>query len=227
MSRGAARTAATRNLRPGEIGAVPRAIVRRYFPRGTWRREGVGDDGSCFFHSLARILNFSDYVNHHPRNRNRLGHNLRRLLREKVTSKSWFDFWKRMRVPAHRVPTCFEIRERMRKPSQWADVYMISWIMDYLGLSLYFFDTANDRVYCGVRNRACPGPDDCDAGFILWIDHSHFEPIGRCGEPGDASSGVPSEYLLRPDDPHVSHVERVYEQADRCGRVRIGDVLGA
>ena len=210
-----------RNLAPGRRAPLPASIRDRYFPPGggKWIREGVGDDGSCFFHSLARILNFCNYDGETARNRIRLGHNLRRLLRSKVTPETWVDFWRRSGVKAKTVPSAADIRKRMKNPTQWADVYMISWIMDHLDLSLYFFDTTNGRVYCGVRNAACgAAADRCDAGLILWLNHAHFEPIGTYPR-----RGAKPTFKFAGDDPVVDYVDRRYER-DGCARLSLRDI---
>ena len=41
---------------------LPVDIQRKFFPDGAAMcRQGVGDDGSCFYHTLAAGLNFDDW----------------------------------------------------------------------------------------------------------------------------------------------------------------------
>lgn len=207
------------NLPQGEQGPIPQAIQRRYFDKLV-HREGVGDDGSCFFHSLACLLNFSNYSSQTTNNRVRLGHNLRKLLRAKITPVTWFDFWKRSGIHADVVPDVRTIRNRMKKVTEWADVYMISWIMDHLNLSLYFFDTTNNRVYCGIRRAdksRLSGGSETGTGFILWLNHAHFEPIGM---PSDGRL----RFLFPQDHPTVLQVDKSYKD-EGCADVTLKHII--
>lgn len=188
----------------GTNDGIPRPISEHYFPNRAVGRVGVGDDGSCFFHSIAHLLNECNYRCADGQKKIKIGRSFRQRLCRALTPEGWRGFWNRMDVPADQVPTVAEIRRRMKRREQWADIYMISWVMDYLNICLYFFDTTTQKVYCGVRQGEHP-----KVGFILWLNHSHFEPMYEAMDGND-------RYVFSKDDPTALGVERQYAK-DGCG----------
>lgn len=204
----------------GQHGDVPGVILRRYFKGAHgWIREGVGDDGSCFFHTLARIINFDDYNNRSKTNKVRLGHNLRKILMHKITPETWISFWSKMNIPSSSVPSAGSVIERMSNTREWADIYMISWIMDHLNISLYFFDSTTDKVYCGARKTN--HNEETMVGFVLWLNHSHFEPI-MLRLSNDLKDKILSKF--KPTSDHARHINNQYDN-DRCHSIRLRDIL--
>lgn len=209
------------NLKPGEFRSIPGKTKENYFtyadkdPDVEHVREGVHDDGSCFFHALACIRNENNYHTESHSNRQRIGHNLRRKLQSMITPQTWLPFWKAKGVPIDKVPTCKEIRRKMKDTNEWATVYMIRFCMDRLGQNLYFFDATNNKLYCGVENLQDTNP----TGLVCWLNHAHFEPIVEINRhTGKVLKNFGHDHVL------INNILRQY-QKDGCARVDLKDVV--
>ena len=69
---GASGLAIHSNTPHGKLVRLPDDLMH-FFPKGTTMcRQGVGDDGSCFYHTMAAGLNFDDWQ-HQASERTRIG----------------------------------------------------------------------------------------------------------------------------------------------------------
>ena len=135
----------------------------------------MGDDGSCFFHSLACACNIDRYDNQDVPGKIKIGHNLRKLIEKSLSHKSWTRFWKQKKLPTNiKIPTYETIRKELSNTKTWAHVYMILYVQDVMNLNIIFFDATAGSIYCGVK-----GKPFSTTVFILWINRVHFEPIVR------------------------------------------------
>lgn len=167
------------NLKPGQLRDLPTELHGKLFAPH-FKRYGVHDDGSCFFHTICAALNLSGYRDKSPERRMRIGRQFRRLMQKEVSQQKWDGVWERRRVENRSsLPSLSKMKEMLGNHKTWADVYMILYVMDRLNLNMLFFDASSDQLYCGVRGLDSGKQDTV---FVLWVNHAHFEPI--CREEG-------------------------------------------
>jgi hypothetical protein len=161
-------------------------------PGDEWVRVGVGDDGSCFYHSIACIMNhsFKGVPYHDTKKEDKLcvGHNLRHLLERGLTPKLWEEI-----CACHGVedsaPSFADVQKRLQGTKTWANYWTILATCHLLRLNLIFYDMmAGGHPYCGathtgtaeMKHRDPTLPDmGWRVGCICWIQRCHFEPL-RC-----------------------------------------------
>lgn len=194
------------------LGALPESDGMRLY------RCATAADGSCFFHSVAAALNINDWHKCSNEERVKTGRRLRRKVRSMLTSKSWRSFWKKRleedglghKLPT--IPTAESIGDKLENPKVWADVWLISWCMRQLDISVIFFDQqVGSRMYCGVRGE----PSAQTNILIGWIDHVHFEPIFLY-HVGDRQM----ETAFDKDHALVRHMHTLYDK-DQCPDAKI------
>ena len=194
------------NLRPGKLLALPEPLNGAFFG-DHFRRYGVHDDGSCFFHTVCCALNTSNCQNKSGSSRQRIGHQFRRMIQHKLTEENWATVWSKRKVrDKGLLPNVAKVRSMLGNTKTWADVYMIFLTMDMSDLNLIFFDAASDQVYCGVRGLNAANQRTL---LVLWINHAHFEPIVRLD--GDEKP----TFLFNTEDPFVSNLMQKYHK-DLC-----------
>jgi hypothetical protein len=208
-----------KNLPPGRTAPLPKAIRERYF-RGdpAYMRYGTFDDGTCWFHAVVAAMNWKRF--HACRNakeRRKLGHRLRDETAARVTEDKWKKFWKRRGTAPALVPPFATTRKTLRDHKAWSDVYIILFLIDsMLKCQVFFFDSTTNRLYCGVKGTTAAPKKTV---FMLWVNHSHFEPIFHQG---------PGKRVLRtfkPRDEIVRHVRSTYNSRRECRGVKEEDVL--
>ena len=189
------------NLRSGQLTALPRVIQSNFF--GTdYKRYGVHDDGSCFFHTVCSALNLSDCQSKSPAARQRIGHQFRRMVQHKLSAQSWNNIWKKRKLQDRNLlPKVDKVRTMLGNTKTWADVYMIFLTMDLYDLNIIFFDGTSDQIYCGVRGLQ---PHNQRTLLVLWVNHAHFEPIVRVRGAKDRT------FLYEKDDPFISRLMTQY-----------------
>jgi hypothetical protein len=189
------------NLRPGQVSDLPTELHGKLFGKH-FKRYGVHDDGSCFFHTVCAALNLSSYRSKSPERQERIGRQFRRLLRKEVSQQNWDRVWEERRVSNRsNLPSLAKIKEMLGNYKTWADVYMIVYCMDRLNLNMLFFDASSDQLYCGVRGLKSTNQDTV---FVLWVNHAHFEPICRL----DGSDQYTFKYSK--NDPDSQRLMKMY-----------------
>lgn len=152
-------------------------------------RRGVGEDGSCYYHTLAVISNFMNYNKKSNSEKIIIGRNLRRLL-QKSLDKNWNRFWKSRNLQQY-APHVDKIRAKMQNYRIWADLWACYYSFNMLRCNVIFYDMDRGCLpYCGVTTKNsekhlftridCKDLPSLDNGLALiaWVKHSHFEPIG-------------------------------------------------
>ena len=149
--------------------------LEKFFPNNgsNMRRIGVDDDGSCFFHTLVSALNFNNWHGKKNSQKVHLGHELRYMLRDAVTKKTWGNYWNGRGVSTRKIPKMKKVIEELSNYRVWANVYTIMFSMHMLDLNIIVFDMSSGQIYCGTHNPINAN----NTIFICWINHSHFEPI--------------------------------------------------
>ncbi len=230
-----------RNLPVGKVAAMP-GIKKRYFSRVNLDvvRAGALDDGSCFYHTLFMLLangkgvlgggRVAPPLKHDPANKiinakkRVAGRQLRAYLERGLTEAAWRKFWQRKvgNNPAAlaKVPSAAKVKEKMRKTRQWADVYVIAYVMDKLNMNIMFFDMTTGKVYCGVENFDKSDPTRKN-GFVAWVGRSHFEPVAFV-DPRDPES---FQTVFPNNHPLVTHLIHKYV-AEECPTAKLAAVLG-
>ena len=191
------------NLRSGQLTALPRVIQTTFFGPD-YKRYGVHDDGSCFFHTVCSALNLSNCQSKSPAARQRIGHQFRRMVQHKLSTQSWNDIWQKRKLrDKHLLPKVDKVRGMLGNTKTWADVYMIFLTMDLYDLNIIFFDGTSDQIYCGVRGLQ---PENQRTLLVLWVNHAHFEPIVRV-KPGNTKERT---FLYDKNDPFITRLMAQY-----------------
>ena len=170
------------NTPHGKLVRLPDDLMH-FFPKGTTMcRQGVGDDGSCFYHTMAAGLNFDDWQHQASRKeKDRIGLGLRQGIKDSTTAKLWNDFWtsKGVLPQTMRIPEWASVAKEMAKTRVWADVFHIIYTIHFLGVNLIVFDFESG-VICGThstkRAKTCP------TFLMAWVGRTHFEPIFQVRE---------------------------------------------
>ena len=172
------------NIPPGEMGKIPKRVKREYFDN-TFKRYGVHDDGSCFFHTICAAMNIDGYLDSGIKERENIGRKFRKKIRNEISKKNWNKVWtKRGVLRAGGLPSLKKMKTMLGDHRTWADVYIILYVMDKMNKNMLFFDmsTSSESLYCGVRGLNTHAQDTI---LVAWVNHSHFEPI--CREVGGAA----------------------------------------
>jgi len=189
---------------------VPTTIARSLLP-GTWARLGVEGTGSCFYESVAALLDLRNYWTLDERARATLAHAFRCALATEateaavaaVTSESGdttaptdsgiVDLDGMSAADASTV-----MARQLCTPTAWADEPDIRLTLRALHINIVFVNSSKgSRPFCGVKFRP-----DRPTGVILWCnDERHFEPLVRI-EGGQVLT------MMRPADAVLAKVVR-------------------
>ena len=166
-------------------------------------RCGVPGDGSCFFHSICASLDVGRWNTRRWTSRTQIGLTFRRLCREMMNAPEFEKDWvKSFATP----PSVANIMAKMEKPSEWADIWIISWVMWRFKIGCIFFDgTSGGKIYCGVEGD----PHAITFVMIQWVNRSHFEPIFL----HDGNHMMTS---LSPDHSFTKHLRTIYHRECPC-----------
>jgi hypothetical protein len=135
-------------------------------------RLGVHGDGTCFFHSLCAALNEERYLYRDSPTQQDIGHRFRSKFTQNITPERWDTFKRENKV--QNAVTIDKLVTQFHDDQHWADETMIKLVSDVLELNILFIDMDKSKMYCGVR-----GEKDEPLIVILWVNHSHFEPMFR------------------------------------------------
>jgi hypothetical protein len=192
------------NLPTGEYEELPHHIqlkilgpeLFKKLQENNWAlvRYGQHDEGSCFFHSLAEILDYQAKFTNASRLKSvQSGRDLRQAIMNSVTtSEDYYSFWEGKGLKKSEVPSPDVLREKLSNISVWAELFMCVWAFHRANINLIFYDMeAQGAPYCGVSvdtqkcKKCVDNWDDVHKipngrgrlAMIAWIRHSHFEPI--------------------------------------------------
>ena len=137
-------------------------------------RYGTHGDGTCFYYSLCAILNKDNYLSKPLRQQLAIGRRLRCSFTKSLTWEEWTEFLEYKGITNSEVQNLTELKKKMCSYQVWADEPVIRFIMYKLRVNLIFLDERLNRLYCGVTE-----PESDLTAVILWVNKSHFEPLGR------------------------------------------------
>ena len=210
-------------LHLGVFEKVPEAVQKKFGDALPLFRRGVHSDGSCWFHSVAAALNTNNYHKKSKKEQQKIGHNLRRMILRLLTDEYWGNYWKQKNLPPQvmkRIPSAEEIRQKLANNREWSDVYMILFTLSTLRINALFTDSQNNKFYCGVSGD-CPSMHCKDKDwkniFIMWLQHSHFEPIFQ--------KLSQREYLILFDNDSAAVKRATTLYIAQCGDVGVKDIL--
>ena len=195
------------NLTPGAHHSLSNALVSNYFDNNDqFKRYGVHEDGSCFFHTICAAKNINDYRNRTHEERAKIGRQFRKKIRKRVSKQNWDSIWKRRGVTQSkgRLPEVETIKHMLGNHTTWADVYIILYVMDKININMLFFDLSSDSIYCGVRGLEAGNQDSI---LVAWVNRAHFEPIFRKHET-DSDMDM---FLYPSTDPFVKRIMARYD----------------
>lgn len=208
------------NVSAGAFAAVPTSLSR-YFPtqrRKQYLRGGTNADGSCFYHTLGMVVNYEGYWAKSAKEQQRLGKEFRRVIFDSITDEAWARFWRKNKVTTKDVPNLSEIKNQIKNPSTWADVFSILFVVDVLGLNILVFDMSAGKLYCGTHNPNAKRPTI----LMAWIHNAHFEPLL---EFDTETLKVRTLFSRRKDGRSVlDHILRMYAQ-EGCPNITIHHIL--
>ena len=207
------------NTPHGKLVRLPDDLMH-FFPKGTTMcRQGVGDDGSCFYHTMAAGLNFDDWQHQASRtNKDRIGLGLRKGIKDATTTELWNDFWasKGVLPQTMKLPKWSTVEKEMARPSKWADVFHIIYTIHLLGINLIVFDFESGVIYCGTHSSS--RAKTCPTFLMAWVGRTHFEPIFEVRDDGKAYG------TFLHDDNVLKHVLAKYEEQG-CPKVSLYHIL--
>ena len=170
-----------------------------------------------------------DFQNLTLKEQTKLGWDLRLAVRDSV-QEHWDDYWKKGATHKKTSERTKNLMDRfpgihskdhvcslLENTKTWADVYMILYVMDVLDLNIWFIDDTNHSTYCGIQGHSVQTQPTI---FILWTDHSHFQPIVKleCTK----KDGTPHLLTLFKweTDPIVRHFDNYNRTRGSCSAVR-------
>ena len=183
-----------RGLALDEFAPLPFGFQLKYLPsvRGRWGRFGVGDDGSCFYHSIAAIVNYQGYHSQPRSQKIKIGRRLRQDVRACLSEEVWNAIVSEHGIQQH-APPFQKLQSEMLGFKTWANFWTILFTFHMLRLNVVFYDMSRGgQPYCGVTNvvpqkkrdprslapQAAKLPNmNWSTCGICWIQHTHFEPI--------------------------------------------------
>lgn len=200
------------NLPPGDHASLPEKLIQTYFEGDhKYRRFGVHDDGSCFFHTICAACNIRGYRSKTREDKAKIGRQFRKKIRNKISKQNWDTIWSRRGVTksGKRLPEIETIKDMLSDHKTWADVYIILYVMDKINLNMIFFDANSNSIYCGVRGLQS---DHQNSVLVAWINKAHFEPIYRIGSNNDDKEDT---FMYSSDDAFVRQLMQRYH-SEHC-----------
>jgi len=191
---------------PNHVYELPRAVTRDLGLPAHVRlmRMGVHGEGSCAFHSMCAALNVEDYVHRSERDQKRIAHAFRCDFQSSFDRKTYEAL--KSTVPTHYTKAYETVSEGLCDPHAWADEVTIKHAANTLKANILFIDIARSKFYCGVHNDAVlkaakrdeSESRDIPTIIVNWVNHAHFEPVGRILQSGPATTTI--QLVFRPFD---------------------------
>jgi len=203
------------NLSPlttNKFELLPRQHTERLFQNNLMMRYGTHGDGTCFYYSLCAILNHDNYFEKPLSEQVKIGRRFRCGFTESLTWEEWTQFLEDKGVDAPDVEDLEQLRDKMCSYNVWADEPVIRFIMYKLRVNLIFLDEQLNRLYCGVTE-----PESDRTALILWVEKSHFEPLGRLNalDVDNDKVGLQFQFVEPEDSEFIELVMNYYHST--CG----------
>lgn len=194
-------------------------VATRWFNTGRYCRIGTIGDGSCFFHSVCKALDVKNYRECSNAERKNLIKHFRAGLSSRYNEET------HAKISGELVGQKKIVYETMKtdlaKTATWADEAMIRYTAMTLGCNIIFFNVGNNanKMYCGVHDANtmqaianCGVPTACTI-IVAWVDHSHFELVGRIDEigPSEVQVRVVFDPMVPKDLETIENVMRAYQ----------------
>jgi hypothetical protein len=185
-----------------EVYELPQSLVRKWFREGRYGRIGTIGDGSCFFHAVARAMNYQDYCDKTNQQQRAITRALRKMLSNDFSKDDYAEIEKTLVTTSKK--SYEEIKRMLSEPSTWAEEIMIKYTSKALGLNIVFLNLGNNvnTMYCGVHDvrtaesiKRCESPGGVPTVIVAWIDHSHFELIVRIDDVEEAYVTIRKHFL--------------------------------
>lgn len=170
-----------------------------------------------------------DFCNLSLKEQTKLGWDLRLAVRDSVR-KHWDEYWRKGATLKPDAGSTSNLQDKfpgihskdhvcklLENTTAWADVYMILYVMDVLDINIWFIDDTNHSTYCGIQGHNIQKQPTM---FILWTDHSHFQPIVKL--ECTRKDGTPHLLTLFKwdTDPIVRHFDNFNQTRGGCSAVR-------
>ena len=180
-----------------EVNELRPALAKKWFgpAAGRMARVGVDGTGSCFFYSLATIMDLHGFsAASHARKREIVSE-----FRCKFADS--FDEREHRSIAKHSAAAESHSAEQGKfcRMSEWADEVMIKHAARVTGINLVFFDLHAGKAYCGVAGEAHLMGTPQPTGFVAWVKRQHFEPFARVD--GEAGGELELTFLFDPARP--------------------------
>lgn len=194
--------------RPGITKPLPSSI-QRILADSNWVRTGVHAEGTCFFHSWATSINKCHATDQ------QCGQQFRVEDIGNILNKTdWDAFWKQKNVvPIPSYKKAEETIPAIRGKKAWAYDALIVYCLEKKGYNYIFFDARAGKPFCGIFGTLKNKP----TVVILWLQHSHFEPMGY-REKGHIT------YLFPPSHPQIKTLTSLYR--DSCPTTSLRNIVG-
>ena len=196
-------------LSVGAIRALPAAWQTTYGAEGgVLAHMGTLGDGTCLFHSMCAALDVRGYNAASISRRAEIGAQFRCAFTHTLTKERWRAFLaKQDRVPPeYKRADLATVRGWFCDAARWADEIMIRYVNDYCGADVMFIDATTSKLFCGVQGAEPTQP----VIMILWLDHSHFEPVMLIQEHNKKTRRVQCKMCFDPADPADARIIRAF-----------------
>ena len=165
-------------LETGSIQPINSKMKEMFWPKSKkiFIRYGVNGEGTCFWHSVCAAINYKGYLKKTASQQRKLGQQFRCDFANNIDVEDWNQFMNKRNISS-RVRRIAKTKKQLDKQfctfDKWADESHIRWTGKELGLNIIFIDEMKNKIYCGVNGKRSD-----PMVVILWIRHSHFEPMG-------------------------------------------------
>jgi len=147
-------------------------------------------------------MNHRGYLDATGEQQKRIGSEYRCRFAQKITDERWNEF---METTGDETLNAAQARRNFCTSTTWANQPMITFVSQVLSLNILFIDTSISKLFCGVHGNA-----NEPMIIILWVERSHFEPVGACRALHPKKTGV--QFVFDPvrDAQVVNHIVDAY-----------------
>jgi len=185
----AAKLANTDPAIPNQLYEFNRKLSKEYFGADLrLARYGVHGDGSCGYHSICTALNLNDYVHKSDKEQKEIAYEFRCSFASKLNHEKLRAIVKKN---ASKSPLRLEeTQEALCNPKTWADETTLRIVSEALDMNFIFLDMMKNKVYCGMKHDKAFDAKPPATIIVLWVNHSHFEPLAQILNEGPRVSEV-------------------------------------
>lgn len=194
-------------------------LVKNWFDEGRYCRIGTIGDGSCFFHSVCKALDVKAYRSMDSKSRRAMIQSFRYGLSQAFTENEYNEITKSLVGTKKRDYDA--MKTALKEVPTWADEAMIRYVANKVKCNIVFMNFGNNenRMYCGVHQAetlnavANCGAPKSPTVIVAWVDHSHFELIGRIDDVSDKQISIRCVFdpMDARDAKTIENVMRAYQ----------------